>query len=351
MQNEALNMLWSASEINQYSKYNIYKYSENYYKLIIYKYINNYDRHIQDDDEIEQISEDDIKDDLKLSNNIYRAKSKIFEYAMCNEWDYFVTLTIDGSKYNRENIKEFMKVFSKWLQDFQRYHGKIKYVLIPELHKDEQNWHLHGLMKFENYIEVKTKKDTKDLEQILSESAAVTITYFKPSRYKNNGRKLWAKQNNEKFYLNWEDYEDKFGINVFAKIKNKEAVSSYITKYITKSLFQFNSEGKRILNRIALGQNLYYCSQGLEKREVVESGQAIEDSIIRFAKPKDEKDFSYFENDFMIIKTLSVEEYENAKHHLIKQNTLRVQEQKQYEKQLIERQIKRANKQSQQKII
>ena len=33
--------------------------------------------------------------DVKLANNITRAKNRIFEYAFCNPWDYFFTgLTI-----------------------------------------------------------------------------------------------------------------------------------------------------------------------------------------------------------------------------------------------------------------
>jgi len=310
MQNGAYNPLWSASEINKYSAYKIYKYSKDYYKLIIYKYINNYDRTNIDDEDLEPIFEDKILEDLKLSNNVYRAKSLIFQYAMCNDWDYFVTLTIDGKKFDRTNIKLFMKILTKWLADYQRYHGKIKYVLIPELHADQTNWHLHGLIKFENYVELLTKQK---IEEVLNSKVSVRLTYFKPSRYKNNGRKLWAKDNNEKFYLNWEEYEDKFGINVFAKIRNKEAVSSYITKYITKSLFQFNEDGKKILNRIAVGQNLYYCSNGLAKREVVESGRALEDKIVRFASPGPDNDFTFFENEYMIIKKMTVSAYEEAK--------------------------------------
>lgn len=36
-----------------------------------------------------------VRNDCKLANNISRARSKVFEYAFCNDWDYYITLTID----------------------------------------------------------------------------------------------------------------------------------------------------------------------------------------------------------------------------------------------------------------
>ena len=48
----------------------------------------------EDADEWAQL-ERKIKNVTKLSNNISRAKAKIYEYAMCNDWDYFITCTLD----------------------------------------------------------------------------------------------------------------------------------------------------------------------------------------------------------------------------------------------------------------
>ena len=47
--------------------------------------------------------------DEKLENNIIRAKSKVLEYALCNDFEYFVTLTLDSKKMNRDNINEYIK--------------------------------------------------------------------------------------------------------------------------------------------------------------------------------------------------------------------------------------------------
>ena len=49
-------------------------------------------------------SNNKLVSDVKLSNNISRAKSKVFEYAYCNHWDYFITLTISPDKYDRYDL-------------------------------------------------------------------------------------------------------------------------------------------------------------------------------------------------------------------------------------------------------
>ena len=85
--------------------------------------------------------------DTKLSNNISRAKSKVLEYALCNEFEYYVTLTINKDKHNRYDLKAYYKRFSKFLNNYNyRYGVKVQYLLVPEKHRDGA-WHLHGLIK------------------------------------------------------------------------------------------------------------------------------------------------------------------------------------------------------------
>lgn len=54
---------------------------------------------------------------FKLQNNLSRAKSKIYEYACCNSWDYFITVTINKDKYDRYNLDEYRKSFVMWLNN------------------------------------------------------------------------------------------------------------------------------------------------------------------------------------------------------------------------------------------
>ena len=67
--------------------------------------------------------------DSKLTENILRSKSKIFELAFCNPWDWFFTGTINPNKQNRTDLELFhymvyllnilhnLKLAIKWARD------------------------------------------------------------------------------------------------------------------------------------------------------------------------------------------------------------------------------------------
>lgn len=159
--------------------------------------------------------------DTKLDNNLIRAKNAIKEYALCNPWTYFCTMTLSSVNGDRYNLQEFQKRLSKWINNYNTSHGcKIKYVLIPEYHKDNAV-HFHGI-----------------LEDIPIDTFSI----------------------NEHGYLDWEDYKRAFGYISISIIRDNVAVANYITKYITKEL------GKRSKD---LGQHLYISSKGLKRGEVI----------------------------------------------------------------------------------
>lgn len=165
--------------------------------------------------------------DEKLANNISRAKTKVNELALCNPWSYFVTLTIDQNKYDRYNLKTYHKDLSEFLHNYNRRRladNKIKYILIPEMHKDGA-WHMHGL------IQGLTDAD------------------------------LYINSNG---YRGWKAYEDKFGFISIDSVKDKNKVSSYITKYITKDMNK---------NVRELGGHMYYSSKGLQTAEELYRGK------------------------------------------------------------------------------
>ena len=84
--------------------------------------------------------------DVKSENNISRAKSRVFELALCNEWDIFLTFTLDPKKYDRDDLKKFQKDLGQFIRDYnKKYNLCIKYLLIPEEHK-KGGWHLHGFL-------------------------------------------------------------------------------------------------------------------------------------------------------------------------------------------------------------
>lgn len=213
--------------------------------------------------------------DSKLENNISRAKSKVFQYASCNDWQHFATLTIDKAKFNRYSLKEFYKKFSVFIQNLNRdYNCSIAYLLIPEQHKDGA-WHLHGL--FSNIPECLLDDFTLDMH---------LPNYILGKLH--NGLKVY----------NLRKYSEMFGFCHFEPIIDVKRVASYITKYITKDLHKSVTE---------LGGHLYYHSKGLSVAETILKGT--------LAVPLDSPDF---ENEYVKIK--NVDSFENALKYFIKED-------------------------------
>ena len=154
------------------------------------------------------------KNDHKLSNNLSRERRMLLEYAMCNHWDYFVTLTLDESKSDRFNLDAWMRRFNQFIRDERKKGLVCRYIIVPERHEDGA-WHAHGLF-----------------------AGNMELEYFWALAAK--GEKLPAKLVNSD-YMRWKLYHDKFGYCSFGRIKNPVASAFYITKYITKDLLRTNN--------------------------------------------------------------------------------------------------------------
>jgi len=199
-----------------------------------------------------------IKGTCKLENNIARAKSRIYEIAICNEWSHFMTGTIDARKHDRYDLPGFRKKLNSFIKN-QRVRvpaPDLKYLIIPEQHMDGA-WHFHGLL---NGINPKM------------------LTDFGPQVPSNIRSK----------YRNYHAYSETFGYCSVGEIQNKEAVAAYVTKYITKEMAKTNIE---------LGNNLYYCSKGLKRAEKIKEG--------RLQTPPTSWDF---ENDYVKVKWIDKED-------------------------------------------
>lgn len=184
----------------------------------------------------------EIVNDKKQKRNLMRARETVFEYAYCNEWDYFFTGTIDGKKLNRSDLGQFEKKLTQMIRNERKKGYDIQYLIIPELHGDMENWHCHGLIKG------------------LPEECLI---HFKEDKY------------------NWKKYSDMFGFNSLEPIRSHEAVSKYLTKYITKTFNQNKGVSE-------VGKKLYLCSNGLKKGDIKRKG-SIAGTIER--QPDFENDF------------------------------------------------------------
>ena len=56
-------------------------------------------------------AEKNTVNEKKLENNLIRARNTVYELALCNEWDWFLTITLDPEKYDRENLPKFRTDF------------------------------------------------------------------------------------------------------------------------------------------------------------------------------------------------------------------------------------------------
>lgn len=177
----------------------------------------------------------------KLLNNLARAKQKILEISLCNDFDLFATFTIDRKKYNRYDLEKYHKAFSQFIRNFNRNHKtNIKYLLVPERHKDGA-WHEHGFIQGLP-IDMLTQYNLGDrMNKSLADKVKKGDVVYK-----------------------WAAYAKSFGFCALEKIRSRENAGYYMTKYITKDLANTVSK---------LGGHLYYSSQKLKKAEVIAKGE------------------------------------------------------------------------------
>lgn len=116
---------------------------------------------------------------------------------------------------------------------------------MPELHKDGATWHIHGLL---HGISLSLLQQFKTGDKM--------------------GTSLAKKVQQGDVVYNWPEYQKRFGFCDLEPVKNHEAVSKYMTKYITKSLSSSVKE---------LNAHLYYHSRGLKTAEVIKKGSMFAD--------------------------------------------------------------------------
>ena len=69
-------------------------------------------------------------------DNMKRAIDKAFEIGLCNEFQYFITLTLDKTKIDRYDPEKIYKKLRVWLSNMVQRH-QMDYILFPEYHKPE----------------------------------------------------------------------------------------------------------------------------------------------------------------------------------------------------------------------
>lgn len=77
-----------------------------------------------------------------MERSMRRARAKLRRLALANDFEYFVTLTLDPAKIDRYDGAAVTKALGRWCDNMVRRHG-LRYILVPERHKDGA-FHFHG---------------------------------------------------------------------------------------------------------------------------------------------------------------------------------------------------------------
>lgn len=176
----------------------------------------------------------EIEHSLVVAQN--RAKQNIYQITRANRWDWYVTLTLDPEKIDRTNYDACVAAVRKWFNNVkQRIAPGLRYIIIPELHKDGKSYHFHGLLA--------------DCDGLV----------FTDSKVRQKGKKVY----------NLAQYN--LGFTNCTKVTDTRKVSAYITKYITKEL-QAHIKGKRrylASNNCKRGDVTEYNVRPEEKQELL----------------------------------------------------------------------------------
>ena len=208
--------------------------------------------------------------DASILESISRTKRTIKEYARNNDFDYFVTLTFDPTKFDNFSIDSVYHHTKIFLQKLRRFNPNLKYLLVPEYHADKQKIHLHGYIKGD----------------LLLNKAVNPLKNNEILKYK--GKTIYN-------LPQW-SYGYSTALKIGKSINDTLRCSSYITKYVTKDLL------------ISFNQKRYWASKNLSKGHCVYESQVYYTSIselkekelskLSLATEIDSSNIRVFENDY-----------------------------------------------------
>ena len=150
--------------------------------------------------------------------SLNRSKQNLIGICRANKWDFFVTFTFNPKLVDSSNYEEVCQKACKWFNNLkERYCPDMKYLLVPELHKNGTNYHLHGLIA-----------NCKGLKMTVS------------GKFDKKGNIIYN-------IPKW-----KYGWNTATSVSHSGKVSNYISKYITKDT-----------NGLLKGKRRYWASKNV----------------------------------------------------------------------------------------
>lgn len=200
-----MKLLFTKNDIYK-TRFFVYTYNDNDLRIVKIKSCR-----LDGFEEDKQLGTFDYNSEEVSRCSLSRTRRNIREIALCNEFDYFCTFTINSKLGDRYSLEECQYRLKKILKKIKRKNKDFRYIFITEKHKDGA-FHFHGL-----------------------------CTYFDDLYTNENG------------YLSSYILSTELGFNSFSKIKDYTKCCNYITKYITKDCIK-NSHNQ-----------VYISSRGLRK--------------------------------------------------------------------------------------
>ncbi len=145
-----------------------------------------------------------------------RARSKLKDYIRCNDFSYFITITLDGEKGSRTDYGQIIKRLNKWLDNRRQRRG-LAYLLVPEYHRDGRRIHFHGLINDRLPV---VDSGTVSVEGL---KKPVKVSTYKR---KYNGRRCHTVYNLPTWRLGFSTAIPLYG--------QRERVARYVAKYLEK---------------------------------------------------------------------------------------------------------------------
>ena len=158
-------------------------------------------------------------EEMLYLGNLKRAKDRIFDCVMCNEWNYFFTGTFDDKKVGENTVENLWQPLQSWLQN-QVYRKGLKYILVAEYSPINHRIHFHGLIN-----------DALALED---SGTVLAAGESKPIKLSTVKRKKIPLEQCRTVY-NIPAWSERFGFTTAIPVTGEPVkLARYITKYITK---------------------------------------------------------------------------------------------------------------------
>lgn len=164
-----------------------------------------------------------------------RCKTELYDILICNDFDFFVTVTFDENEINRLDDSVVRRAWTVFCNNLHRKYPNMYYVAVPEYHK-RGGLHFHlliGGIKFEDLKPVYAYDDKKQRYLYVTKGVCKGDPIYNIT--------VWQ-----------------YGFSTMTVLRNKDAAKHYISKYITKQHADLRFFGKK----------RYYVSRNLRRPEI-----------------------------------------------------------------------------------